>query len=240
MINCPSCESTTIVKNGINATGKQNYRCKQCGRQFVLDPLVSPVSDETKAVIDQLLLERISLAGIARVVHVSESWLQDYVNQKYREVPRQLNIPKLSEFRLVVECDELWSFVLKKKEKQWVWIAKDRDSGYVVGLYIGSRGIEGAQGLWNSLPRDYQELANFYTDFWEAYKAVFPEFRHYAVGKESGKTNHVERYNCTLRQRISRLVRKALSFSKKLENHIGAIWYFIHHYNSTLSTQAHR
>jgi IS1 family transposase len=126
----------------------------------------------------------------------------------------------------------------KKQEKQWVWIAKDRNTGYIVGLYIGSRGIEGAQGLWNSLPRDYQELADFYTDFWEAYEAVFPETRHYAVGKESGKTNHVERYNCTLRQRISRLVRKTLSFSKKLENHIGAIWYFIHHYNSALAARA--
>ncbi|HLP87031.1 MAG TPA: IS1 family transposase, partial [Nostocaceae cyanobacterium] len=37
------------------------------------------------------------------------------------------------------------------------------------------------------------------------------------------------------RQRISRLVRSALSFSKKLENHIGAIWYFIHHYNSCIA-----
>ncbi|MBF0226310.1 MAG: IS1 family transposase, partial [Desulfobacterales bacterium] len=27
------------------------------------------------------------------------------------------------------------------------------------------------------------------------------------------------------------LVRKTLSFSKKIENHIGAIWNFIHHYN---------
>jgi hypothetical protein len=31
------------------------------------------------------------------------------------------------------------------------------------------------------------------------------------------------------------LVRKTLSFSKKLENRIGAIWYFIHHYNATVS-----
>lgn len=123
-------------------------------------------------------------------------------------------MPKLSNFRLVVECDELWSFVLKKTENQWVWIAKDRHSGYIVGLYIGSRGIEGAQGLSNSLPRDYQELANFYTDFWEAYATVFPECRHDAVGKESGQTNHVERYNGTLRQRISRLARKAFPFEK--------------------------
>jgi insertion element IS1 protein InsB len=37
-----------------------------------------------------------------------------------------------------------------------------------------------------------------------------------------------------MRQRVSRLVRKTLSFSKKLENHIGAIWLFIHHYNASL------
>jgi insertion element IS1 protein InsB len=55
--------------------------------------------------------------------------------------------------------------------------------------------------------------------------------RHCAVGKESGLTSYIERLNNTLRQRIARLVRKTLSFSKKLENHIGAIWMFIHAYN---------
>lgn len=40
--------------------------------------------------------------------------------------------------------------------------------------------------------------------------------------------------DCTLRQRVSRLVRKTLSFSKNLANHIGAIWYFIHHSNVSL------
>ena len=34
-------------------------------------------------------------------------------------------------------------------------------------------------------------------------------------------------------QRVSRLVRKTLSFSKKLTHHIGAIKYFICHYNRT-------
>jgi insertion element IS1 protein InsB len=47
------------------------------------------------------------------------------------------------------------------------------------------------------------------------------------------KTNHIERFNNTLRQRVSRLVREALSFSKKLVNHIGAIKLFICHYNLT-------
>jgi IS1 family transposase len=43
----------------------------------------------------------------------------------------------------------------------------------------------------------------------------------------------IERFNNTLRQRVSRLVRSTLAFSKKVENHIGAIRYFISHYNLT-------
>ena len=80
----------------------------------------------------------------------------------------------------------------------------------------------------------YRQCAVAYTDFWRAYALVFPTPRHKSVGKESGKTNYIERFNCTMRQRVSRLVRKTLSFSKKLENLIGAIWFFIHHYNSSL------
>ena len=45
------------------------------------------------------------------------------------------------------------------------------------------------------------------------------------------KTNHIERFNNTLRQRVSRLLHDTLSFSKKLANHIGAIKFFICHYN---------
>jgi IS1 family transposase len=55
-----------------------------------------------------------------------------------------------------------------------------------------------------------------YTDFWEAYEFIFPS--HRAVGKETGKTNQIERFNCTLRQRISRVVRKTL-FQKTLKSY---------------------
>ncbi len=41
----------------------------------------------------------------------------------------------------------------------------------------------------------------------------------------------MERFNNTLRQRVSRLVRETLSFSKKLENHTGAIKYYLCYHN---------
>jgi insertion element IS1 protein InsB len=60
-----------------------------------------------------------------------------------------------------------------------------------------------------------------------------PAERHTAMTKHARKTNHMERFNNTLRQRLSRLVRETLSFSKKLTHHIGAIKYFICHDNLT-------
>jgi len=108
----------------------------------------------------------------------------------------------------------------------------DRRSGKIVGCFVGDRTKKSARKLWASLPDIYQQRAFAYTDFWQAYKTVIPHKRHKAVGKEAGLTNHVERLNNTFRLRVSRLMRESLSFSKKLNNYIGAIWYFIHGYNT--------
>jgi IS1 family transposase len=94
---------------------------------------------------------------------------------------------------------------------------------------------EGARGLWNSLHESVGRNAVFYSDLWSACKDAFLQRQHFSVGKESGKTSRVERFNLTLRQRVPRLGRKTLSFSKNMKNHIGALWNFIHHYNRPLA-----
>jgi hypothetical protein len=53
----------------------------------VVEPSKEEISLEIKQLIDQLLLERISLRGIARVTGVSWSWLQNYVNGKFSRIP---------------------------------------------------------------------------------------------------------------------------------------------------------
>ena len=231
---CPSCGGNETVKNGSLTNGKPKYKCKVCGRQLVENPKKGRISDETKELTDQLLLEKLPLAAIARVTGVSEQWLPSYVNKKYEEVKREVEISKKSKGRLTIEGDEVWSYVGNKKNKQWIWLAIDQDTGEIVGMAIGDRSQATAEQLWKSLPGVYRLCAVSYTDFWEAYSNILPSCRHRAVGKETGQTNHIERFNCTLRQRVSRLVRKTLSFSQKLSNHIGAIWYFIHHYNATI------
>ncbi len=89
---CPAAQSTHTVKNGKIHNGKQNFKCRKCGRQLVQDPQNKSIDQATKTLIDKLLLEKISLARIARFVGVSESWLQSYVNAKYEAVPKQVEV----------------------------------------------------------------------------------------------------------------------------------------------------
>ena len=60
MTNCPQCNTDQIVKNGHIHNGKQRFKCCECGRQFVENPTKVKISEDTKALIDRLLLERIS------------------------------------------------------------------------------------------------------------------------------------------------------------------------------------
>ena len=92
-MTCPNCGSRTFKKNGRIHNGKQRYLCKACGRQFTPTGTKKTISDATRATIDRLLLEKLPLAGIARAVQVSETWLQGYVNEKYEQVEQQVNVP---------------------------------------------------------------------------------------------------------------------------------------------------
>ena len=232
---CPSCGSNSIRKNGTVHNGKKKKECKKCRRQFVLNNTKKSVTRSEKDLIDKLLLERISLRGIPRVLGVSWRWLQDYVNIKLAQVPRQISVSNKPRGKLTIECDELWSFVNSKGNEYYIWLAIDRKTREIVGCFVGDRSRESARKLWESIPGVYRQCAIAYTDFWQSYETVIPRSRHRAVDKSSGETNHIERLNNTFRQRISRLVRKSLSFSKNLDNHIGAIWYFIHHYNAEIA-----
>ncbi len=181
--------------------------------------------------MNRLLHEKLPLAGIARATEVSPSWLQGHANAVYEAVSQTAAVISKPKGPLRVQMDELWSFVDHKGTQQWVWLAMDAETRGILGCHIADRSRESAIALWQSIPAVYRQCAKVYTDYWEAYLNVIPRKRHGAVGKDSGLTSYIERLNNTLRQRISRLVRKTLSFSKTLENHIGAIWMFIHDYN---------
>ena len=133
-----------------------------------------------------------------------------------------------------LELDELWSFVLKRANKRWIWIALCRATRQVVAYVVGDRSAATCHKLWARIPAAYR-AAHCYTDFWEAYRSVVPAEQHTAAGKESGLTAHVERWNNTLRQRLGRFVRKSLSFSKSEAMHELCLRLFLHDYNCSVA-----
>ena len=91
---CPKCGSEHTKKNGHIHSKKQKYQCNTCKYQFVENPENKIISYETKELVEKLLLERISIAGIARVLNISEKWLQTYINDRYDNNEKKLKSRK--------------------------------------------------------------------------------------------------------------------------------------------------
>jgi IS1 family transposase len=195
------------------------------------------MSEEQRTLVERLLCEKISLHGMCRAVGVSIRWLMGFMVARLAALPEHLHVLPVAAprevliGRLEVEADEMWSFVATKANKQWVWIAIDKQTRHIIAFHVGDRSHESAQQLWANLPAVYREQAIFYTDQYAVDTGVIPAAQHKAITKHARKTNHIEHFNTTMRQRASRLVRDTLAFSKKLANHIGATKYFICHYN---------
>src|SRR5262245_10327538 len=131
---CPECGAERFKKNGHIHTGKQNHQCKQCGRQFVLHAENRMMSADQRAMVERLLCEKISLHAICRAVGVSLQWLMDFIVARFAALPDHLHVQPVAApgdvfiGRLEVEADEMWSFVKQKANKQWVWIAMDKQT----------------------------------------------------------------------------------------------------------------
>ena len=124
----------------------------------------------------------------------------------------------------------MWSFVLRRKNKQWVWLAQCRRTRQIVAFAIGDRSETTCALLWGRVPKGYKK-ALLYSDFWGAYQAVLPDEQHEATGKGAGQTCHIERFNNIIRQRLGRFVRRTLSFSKCDRMHEMCLSLFLHEHN---------
>jgi hypothetical protein len=178
----PACGSSKYKKNGHIRNGKQhyqcNYQCKDCGRQFVqgLDPY--RISAETRALIERLLLKRISLRGICLLVGVGLKWLLGFIVTCFEALPDHLYVQPITCTqdmviqRLEVEADEMSSFVQTKANKQWTWLAMDAKTRQVSALHVGDRSRKSTKQLWAKIPLVYRQQATFYTDQYVVYQGV--------------------------------------------------------------------
>jgi insertion element IS1 protein InsB len=172
---CPGCGSMQFKKNGHIHSGKQNHQCKACGRQFVASTEERIIAREQRMLIEHLLCERISLRGICRAVGVSLTWLLHFMVERFAACPDHLHVQFPNSptdvvlLRLEAEADELWSFVQRRANRQWIWIAMDATTRQVIAFHVGDRSRDRAKELWAKIPMVYREQATFHTDQYDAY-----------------------------------------------------------------------
>lgn len=115
----------------------------------------------------------------------------------------------LKPFCQEVELDEQWSFVGKKSNQRWIWLAVEHSTNIVLAYVFGRRKDDVFKDLKALLkPLNIQR---YYTDDWGAYERNIPASQH-EIGKQN--TQKIERKNLNLRTWIKRLTRRTICFSK--------------------------
>ena len=164
-ISCPNCCSHTIRRNGSIHTGKQKYQCFACNKQFVENPQNKIIPEGTKERIRRSLLERVSLEGICRIFDISMPWLLRFMEKTFQSLPENLQagiIAENDEFEvLVLEVDELWSFVGNKKNDQWLWVVMHAETRQILAFHVGNRTKASGEALMAKLPIDLKKKHTF-------------------------------------------------------------------------------
>jgi transposase-like protein len=146
-LNCPHCQGTKIKKNGRKSYGKQNYLCKNCGRQFTGDHALDYKGCHS-LMIKRILLMMVRGIGI-RDISVIEGIsivkvLSVLIKSHYVIKPKQHHYTSL-------EVDEFWTYVGEKKNRVWLIYACDRESGETVSFVWGKRDLTTAMKLRKKL-----------------------------------------------------------------------------------------
>lgn len=181
--------SINIIKNGKDYKGAQKYHCHDCDSYGTLHAKPR-YSEEAKEMVIRAYFERVSMEGIKRIFGVNPKTLAKWLKERGEILPELEETLEEARPDDILELDELWSYVQKKDNKRWVWIALCRRTRQVVAYFVGDRSEDSCRKLWNRIPASYKKLASF-SDFWSAYQKVFDSETHQSVGKETGKTAHV-------------------------------------------------
>ncbi len=227
--HCPRCGSERLVKNGHDYKGAQKYACKQCGRYGTVQAQRG-YSEQRQVQVQRAVRERVSVRGLERVLGLSRRTIARWIETWASQLPLLENTLAEAQLDDVLELDEMWSFVLKKDQQRWIWVALCRRTRQIVAYFIGDHSETSCLQLCRRIPLTCKRCHSF-SDFWDAYQHVFALDRYQSVGKDSGQTNHIERWFNTLRQRVARFVRQTLSFSKSDKFHAFVFRLFVHHYN---------
>lgn len=214
-IVCPHCSSSSVVKNGRKPSGKQNFLCKGCRKQFQHEYTNRGADPRVKRTVVTMLCRNCGIRDIAVVMGIGCATV---LSALQRSTSALVLKPSRTSYGSV-QIDEVWSYVhRRKKGKYWLLYAYAPENDEVLAFVCGSRSRHTVRKLYSALAGI--AIAAFCTDSWKAFREVFPSEKH-RIGKAF--TKHIEGVNTSIRARNRRFVRKTTCFSKKKENHEAAL-----------------
>jgi insertion element IS1 protein InsB len=204
MHECPKCQSDQVINNG-SAAGKPQKRCQQCGYQYTrTTPRGKLLQTKIKAVL--FYLSGISMNRIAFLLRVSAqavlNWIRAFAIEHYKK-------PEPTGKAIVLELDEMWHYLKKKRRKLWIWKALDRDTVRLLDWACGRRDKTTLKKLVDRLAR--WDVKIYCTDKWGTYASVIPPDQ---LIQSKAATHAIERNHCRQRHWFGRFKRKSIIISK--------------------------
>lgn len=223
-VKCPHCHSPKVVKNGIKPTGRQNFLCKDCGKQFQHEYLYQGADPGVRAQVKSSLLHGCGIRDCNKVFGVSARTVLALILAQGMSVRIR---PKQKRYNRV-QFDELYSFVHGKGKKVWIFYAYAPQSQEILAMTMGKRSVKQLRSLMLQIKHLKVEIDFYCTDGFEGFKTVFPYYQH-LVGKQF--TKHIEGVNTYIRSKIASLHRRTTKFSKKLVYQWYLLKIFVFYFN---------
>ena len=190
---------------------KQRYKCKDCGLNFVDGDQRRGKNIAKQRIAIHLYLEGMGFRAIGRVVDVSNVTVLNWIRKAGEQIKAYHDAQEAPKQVEIIELDELWHFVGKKKRKLWIWVALDRAGGRILDFVTGSRQASTGKRLWEKI----KNIAcnQYSTDHFVAYRSIISG-NHVASKKE---THIIESSNANVRHYLARFRRKTKCYSKSEE-----------------------
>jgi len=113
-LQCAKCQAEEQqVKNGMNPSGSQRYKCKECGRVYTPEANPRGYDQSKREQALKLYVDGLNLRRIGRILGITHQTVANWVKAQSEQLP-PAPIPEEVD---IIEMDEIFTFVGEKKSK---------------------------------------------------------------------------------------------------------------------------
>jgi insertion element IS1 protein InsB len=202
---CNHCNGNCI-KKGFNTT-IQRFYCKKCKHHFQENYTYRLYKAEDEKTIVMLNNEGVGISSMSRITGISKG---NIVN-KIKQIASNIIQPILKEEHQKYEVDEMYTYIQSKQEGYYIIYGINQKTKQVINFTVGGRTKENINKVISSITE--LNPIKIYTDKLNVYPSLIGHTTHSTV---QYRTNHIERFNLTIRTHLKRLTRKTICYSKSL------------------------